>query len=780
MTTRFARAALIAALAAATVAAGRSTAPPRPPAAVRLDPPIAPGDRLAPDEKAVVRPDATLALEVRVPKGGATDAWLKKYAADPAAFRRARGRPLPGPGETLRLPLAGLTDDMRVAVLRALFPGSAPRGAEWVHPMGGGRLPPAQQSMERIATWYTGSARNAAALEARNDVGPQGPRAGQEIVIPRALLLPGFARRTMAPAATTATAANTAAATPGPAATLGPAATPGTAATPGPTATSTVPAAVPEREPAPPLLPPLPDRLPEAARATDASSPAASAATSSTADAVTGGTAGGGAPAAGTAPASGGDSGVPPPATGVASGPPAPSTPGAQAVAAAPPTPGADAPAATEPAATAQEDDFTEAPTTPGDEEDEGPSIGAPAPYAPPPAAEGAGDLKYGRDRDGGFAVYRLKKGEALYSAVVIRFTGRVDVQEVNDLAAKVARRSGIDNVTGIRVGYPVKIPIDDLLPEYLPRDDPRRQAWERSHAAVERYTNAAGSRNLDGVAVILDAGHGGRDIGASHNGIWEHDYVYDVLCRVKKLLEATTRARVMPTIKDRRDGYTIRDATRLPRSRSEVLLTSPPFPLTGTVPSVNLRWYLSNAWFRRLTGEGVDPDKIVFTSLHADARHPSLRGAMVYVPGAEYRRGRYGSAGAVYARYREARETPFVSFTREQRERSEGLSRQFAAALMDAFAGRQVAVHPYGPVRERIIRRGRSWVPAVLRCNIVPVQVLVEISNLSNPEDSRSLADPAYRQRVAEAYVEGLVRYFSAPSTNRPAVAAGAGSRSR
>jgi len=738
MTTRFARAALVAALAAATIAAGRSTTPaPRPPAAVRLDPPVAPADRLAPDEKAVVRPDTTLALEVRVPKGGATDTWLRKYVPDTAAFRRARGRPLPKPGETLRVPLASLTDDMRVAVLRALFPGSAPRGADWVHPMGGGQLTPARQSIERIATWYTGSARNAAALETRNDVGPQGPRSGQEIVVPHALLLPGFARRT---------AVTTASATP---------------AAPN----------APDQQSAPPLLPPLPDRPPAAVRAPDTSSPAATVATATTAsttDVTTGGAADGGAPPAGTAPSTG-DSGVAPAATAAA----APATPGADAAA-------VGEPAATEPAATAQEDDFTEAPTTPGDEEDEGPTIGAPAPYAPPPAAEGAGDLKYGRDVDGGYAIYRLKKGEALYSAVVIRFTGRVDVQEVNDLAAKVARRSGIDDVTVIRVGYPVKIPIDDLLPEYLPRDDPRRQAWERSHAAVERYTNAAGSRDLDGVAVILDAGHGGRDIGASHNGVWEHDYVYDVLCRVKKLLETTTRARVLPTIKDRDEGYTIRDTTRLPRSRSEVLLTSPPFPLSGTVPSVNLRWYLSNAWYRKLTGEGVDPDKIVFTSLHADARHPSLRGAMVYVPGAEYRRGRYGSAGPVYARYREARETPFVSFTREQRERSEGLSRQFAAALIDAFANRQVAVHPYGPVRERIIRRGRSWVPAVLRCNVVPVQVLIEISNLSNPEDSRSLADPAYRQRVAEAYVEGLARYFSAPSTNRPAVAAGVGSRSR
>jgi len=412
------------------------------------------------------------------------------------------------------------------------------------------------------------------------------------------------------------------------------------------------------------------------------------------------------------------------------------------------------------------EDDFTEAPATPEEEEPAPPAGGEATPPAPPPSrrpvAEGANELSYGRDAQGPYAVYRLKKGEALYSAVVVRFTGRVDVQEVNDLTARVAERSGIKDVTRMPVGSRVRIPLDLLLTEYLPREDPRRQEWERHQAEVERYTNPAPrTRNLEGVAVILDAGHGGRDIGASHNGVWEHDYVYDVMCRVKALLEKTTRAKVIPTIRDRQDGYKVQDATRLKRNQSEVLLTDPPFPLSGTVPSVNLRWYLSNSWYRKLMREGTDPSKVVFTSFHADARHPSMAGAMVYVPGAEYRAGRYGSRREVYARYREAREVPYISFTRTERERSEGLSRQFADDLIGAFGDGGVRVHPYEPVRERIIRRGRAWVPAVLRCNTVPVEVLIEISNLSNPQDSQSLADPAYRQKVAEAYVDALGRYF-------------------
>ena len=408
-------------------------------------------------------------------------------------------------------------------------------------------------------------------------------------------------------------------------------------------------------------------------------------------------------------------------------------------------------------------DDFTEVP--PDAEPGPGPPAGPPR----GPVTDATGQLTFGADAAGAFGKYRLKRGEALYS-VVMRFTGRVDSHDVNDLALAIAARNGIQDVTDIPTGYGVKIPLDDLLPEYLPGQDPRRQAWEKSRQKIARYTNPSRSRNLDGVTVILDAGHGGRDRGAAHNGISEHEYVYDVLCRIKARLEEDSAARVLTTVKDRKEGYRIRESSRLVRNKAEVLLTDPPFPLTEPFISVNLRWYLTNAHFRRLVSEGSDPLKIVFTSLHADARHPGLGGAMVYVPGEAYRRGRYGYTGPVYARTREAREHPYVSFTRAERERSEGLSRQFASALVKAFRGGGVAVHPYDPVRERIVRRRRSWVPAVLRCSEVPVQVLVEVSNLSNRADSLLLADPAYRQKVADAYVEALHLYYGEPPPRPPA----------
>lgn len=384
--------------------------------------------------------------------------------------------------------------------------------------------------------------------------------------------------------------------------------------------------------------------------------------------------------------------------------------------------------------------------------------------FASAPPTE-AGDLSFGRDEQGEYGAYRLKKGEAIYSSVVVRFTGLLDPDDVNQMASLVARRSGIENVSSLAVGYQVKIPRDSILPEFLPPGDLRRIEFELSRREVERFKNQAISRDLEGVTVILDAGHGGRDIGASHNGVWESDYVYDVLCRIKARLEKNTAAQVLTTIRDTQYGFRIFETRGLPLNQSESILTTPPLRLASSTPNdvgVNLRWYLSNSYQRSLQKKGVDPDKIVFASLHADSLHPSLRGTMIYVPGEKYRGKTYGFNGAAYRARKEVREKSHVSFTREQRQKSEGLSREFAAHLLKALKQRGARIHPYQPVRDRIIRRTRPWVPAVLRCNEVSVQILLEVCNINNPADARTLTDPAFRQKIADAFVDALLSYYA------------------
>ena len=337
-----------------------------------------------------------------------------------------------------------------------------------------------------------------------------------------------------------------------------------------------------------------------------------------------------------------------------------------------------------------------------------GATVRIPAEYLAPPFRDAEPipeteppNLVFGRDEQGRIATYRLRKGEALYSAVVVRFTGRLDAADVNELALKLAQRSGIEDVHAIPVGFPVKIPLEFLSEEFLPKDDPRSLERAREKAETAQFARPEVARGLAGVRVILDAGHGGRDTGTLHGGLWEATYVYDVACRLRKVLSEKTRAEVLMTTKDSAIGWTVPDQDRLRPRRSQTLLTRPPYVLDDPSVGVNLRWYLANSLLRRPAPDGkakVAPEKTVFLSIHADSLHPSVRGAMVYVPGERYLRDRYGKSGAVYAAYREVKEQPVVSFNRKERVASEGASTALAEGLVAALREGGLPVHSFSP----------------------------------------------------------------------------------
>ncbi|MBP7677555.1 MAG: N-acetylmuramoyl-L-alanine amidase [Thermoanaerobaculia bacterium] len=378
--------------------------------------------------------------------------------------------------------------------------------------------------------------------------------------------------------------------------------------------------------------------------------------------------------------------------------------------------------------------------------------------------------LEYGSDAKGRYAVYRLKRKEALYSAVVVRFTGRIHAEDVIQLALDIALRSGIDDVHAIPVGFPVKIPLELLSGEYLPPDDPKvaAQAKERAEAAL--FATPAKALHLAGVRVVIDAGHGGTDTGTLHHGVWESTYVYDVASRLRKVLLETTRAEVVMMTREPVQGWEVIDRDRLPDRKGRVLLTDPPYKMTNVVAGVNLRWYLANAILKRpgAGGRPIPPEKTVFLSLHADSLHPSVRGAMAYVPGERFLRERYGRATPFYRTFREVRDDPVVSFTKKERVLAEGASTSLAEKLIGAFRRRDLPVHQFRPVRTHVIRKGREWVPAVLRYNKIPNRVLFELSNLSNEEDRKLTLTRAYRQECAEALADGLVAFFGGAPEER------------
>ena len=159
----------------------------------------------------------------------------------------------------------------------------------------------------------------------------------------------------------------------------------------------------------------------------------------------------------------------------------------------------------------------------------------------------------------------------------------------------------------------------------------------------------------------------------------------------------------------------------------------------------------------------------MIFVSIHADSLHQSLRGATVYIPDASKKDGAFGRQGPVFEVRQEWKEQPRVSMSSKQRIRSEGLSRDLAERVIASFNSRGLAVHPFKPVRERVFRNRREWVPAVLRYNSVPAKILLEVCNLANAEDRRLIQTRSFRQEVAEALVEGILAYYGARENGKP-----------
>lgn len=396
-----------------------------------------------------------------------------------------------------------------------------------------------------------------------------------------------------------------------------------------------------------------------------------------------------------------------------------------------------------------------------------------------PVAATVPPSLTYERNSPEPYATYRLQKGEALYSSVAIRFTGRVYAADVGDVVDRIVKFNEIDDVSRIPVGYPVKIPMELLLPEWLPQGDPTRVASEEGKRESARLAKRARATNLAGVHVILDAGHGGRDVGTAHDDVYESTYVYDVAVRLKKLLEKQSGAKVSMITKSQSLGWKIPEKDALPAVDDHFVQTTPKYLLDDAVVGVNLRWYLANSIFRRAMKDGVAREKVVFLSIHADSLHPSLRGAMAYIPGAAFVKGEYRKKGEIYLTRAEVREHPTVKHTRDESLAAEGLSRGFAESIMTTFERKGLKVHPFNPVRDNVVRNGHDWVPAVIRHNLVPTRMLLEVCNLGNRKDRDLIKTRKYRQQLADAIYEGMVEFYGvARDEKSPAVLAAAGAK--
>ncbi|PZU61907.1 MAG: N-acetylmuramoyl-L-alanine amidase [Brevundimonas sp.] len=238
--------------------------------------------------------------------------------------------------------------------------------------------------------------------------------------------------------------------------------------------------------------------------------------------------------------------------------------------------------------------------------------------------------------------------------------------------------------------------------------------------AAARSIPRPAPPRRAEKPLVVIDAGHGGRDPGASGAQIQEKAVTLAAARQLKAELERTGRYRVRLTRDD--DAY------------------------------VDL--------YRRVSiARQADAD--LFISLHADAgADPALRGASVYTLSEQGagRAVREFTRGDNWHRdlHLPGRDPSVDRILLDMTQRAtQNRSAQFARVLLTHL---EAAEHP-------LLRRShRDAGLAVLLAPDVPA-VLLEMGFITNPEDERALTDERARRRLMRAVAQGIDRYFQQPA---------------
>ena len=390
------------------------------------------------------------------------------------------------------------------------------------------------------------------------------------------------------------------------------------------------------------------------------------------------------------------------------------------------------------------------------------------------------------------FAHYRMKPGETLYSSVVIRFTGRLLNDEVNQVAKKILKLNNIPDAKLIQNRQNIKIPLEWLSEEYL--GNQTNEEFSAKKTVVSRKTSKTKKSktaktivakkkvkknktriiakktktNVHKIHVILDSGHGGGDPGTSGGSrknkdlIYEDEVVYDVSKRMSELLKKEGVI-VHPTLSDPNQRKPVRFLSNR-HDKDEQLLVTPRYSSRNSKVGVNMRVYLVNHIYKKLRKQKVPPENIIFISLHGDSLHSSLSGVMVYYPDRRLRRGSFRLKSKIYRRIREYNSK--LTFQAKDNRYSEKLSKSFGKIIIDEFRKTKLRTHRVSSaVRGYLYRKGKKTLPAVLRYSKVPTSVLIEIANLNNRRDRQDLLKSKVRQRIAQAISNSIYTHFGRAS---------------
>ena len=262
-------------------------------------------------------------------------------------------------------------------------------------------------------------------------------------------------------------------------------------------------------------------------------------------------------------------------------------------------------------------------------------------------------------------------------------------------------------------------------LPE-RPLDPPSRPLPSRPVVLASPIPPALPSANSDGKfslarqlglgvsRIVIDAGHGGHDPGAHANGISESELVLDVATRLNRLMQKQLGIEVVMT----------RD--------------------TDVFIPLEERTAIANR-------EGAD----LFLSIHANAsRNPRAQGVETYFlnfasnPEAEAVAARENSASA-----RAMHSLPDIVRAIALNNKIDE-SRDFAETVQRSMVRRLAARN------KQLKDLGVKQAPFVVLIGAEMPSVLAEISFVTNKQEGQLLKTGAYRQQIAEALLDAVLRY--------------------
>ena len=261
--------------------------------------------------------------------------------------------------------------------------------------------------------------------------------------------------------------------------------------------------------------------------------------------------------------------------------------------------------------------------------------------------------------------------------------------------------------------------------PERLP-DPPSRPLASRPVASASAIPPALPSANSDGKfslarqlglgvsRIVIDAGHGGHDPGAHANGISEAELVLDVAGRLSRLMQK------QPGI--------------------EVVMTRD----TDVFIPLEERTAIANR-------QGAD----LFLSIHANAsRNPKVHGIETYF----LNFASNSDAEAVAARENSASGRAMHSLPDIVRaialNNKIDESRDFAEMVQRSMVRRLASRN------KQLKDLGVKQAPFVVLIGAEMPSVLAEISFVTNRQEGQLLKTGAYRQQIAEALLDAVVRY--------------------